>query len=446
MSAEFEQFLGMAERELPQFPYIKRSNAKRWFDTVAANKELNLETEFWKLKHLGESESAIIVANILGEMAPNKVFPADVYRRKMMIDLPEVISPAKEFSLEHEDETRALFEKEYAEQYGWTRADDLMAQLHAELRGSEYTQALSYSGGDLFYTTDNQIVLVNYHTPYRNVVPEVAPLKYSCQTHQGLVVYKDALGVDIDQMILVYGVHPKSFVPNRTKELYIEAMEIIRDETIEQLIKYKASEFMTESVWQGQEPNVNTLEIAKQLEALDKEYTALRVDEKDSKAEADVVAAKMSEIIAGLNLVERKEVVSRMDTYARPSVTEIIPEMTDEETELAIKARMGDNVDIKTFQKSVDITFDPEKVLAKFLELHPDFDMSEFEVKKISWNKQELLDKGVISRDDVTTKVTWSLSKKTLAQIGNINPASEGGLKEPVGEETSIEKKGLSPE
>lgn len=445
-SSDFEQFLALAEQELPQFPHIKKANAKRWFDSLKGDPIHGLDWHFWRLKRLGGSEGGVIVANVLGEPAPFDTYPVDIYRRKLMIDPLEESTPAMIFGNEKEDETQALFESSVADQYGWRRADDLRAQLRAAIRSKDYVFPLGYTEDDLFYDENNDLILVDYKTPYRKEVPEYSPLEYASQLHQGRIVFKEALGVDIKQTILAYGVHPKSFLRSRTKELFLEVFEVDYDDNIHNILMEEATKFIRGHVWAGVEPNQDTLVVAKQLEELDREYTALRIEEKDSKAEAEVVGSRMSEIIAGLDETKRKEVVSRMDTYARPSVTEVLPSMTDEEIEKAIKEKLGDYVDVDKFKKKEETSYDAEALKAELLKLNPDFDLKPFEVKKITWNKNEILDKGVVSKDDLTTKVTWSLSKKTLAEIGNISPASEGSSEKRIGEETSNAKKGLSPE
>lgn len=394
-SERFEDFWAKAQAMLKQASRIDLADAKRWWESLDADR---FHDESWHLRRLtavGGSEAGALVAARLGLPAPFDVLPEDLWDRKLMRVPLEPANDAMTFGNQHEPDTQAAFEDRIAGR-GWVRADDAMAKLESAMQDGALDGPIGYSPDDLFIDGQGRYVLVDYKTPYRLSPPQgddPVPLAYGAQLHQGRAAF-ERVGIKVERMLLVYGLHPKSWLPERDRgenpQIKLTIFEVDHSPELTAHVLEGAQALM-DAVLSGDRPDAISPETAEQVRSLDARLLSLRVASARIEADIKAVTDDLNEIVKSIP----DRLLSRLDSVARPAIS-YSPAVTDDELTQAIEAS---GQDVAGFRKKGKPVLDVEALLARVRELDPDFKDADFMRVPESWDVGAL--REAIRREDL---------------------------------------------
>lgn len=407
-SERFEDFWAKASIMLPQASRIDPEDARRWWESLDTDR---FHDELWHLRRLarvGGSEAGSLVAARLGLPAPFDVLPEDLWDRKLMRLPLEVPNDAMVFGNQYEPETQAAFE-DRIKGHGWTRADEAMTTLAQAMTEGTLDGPMGYSPDDLFQDSAGRYVLVDYKTPYRLAPPgpdETVPLGYGSQLHQGRAVFGQ-IGIQVERMLLVYGIHPKSWLPARERgdnaKIKLAIFEVDHSPELTAHVSEGAQALM-DAVMHGERPDAIAPELAERIRGLGDRMLSLRAAQASLDSELKAVAHEMSGLVEAIP----DRLLPRLESVARPAIS-YTPAVPDEELAEAIQAS---GQEVAGFRKEGKPSLDVEALLLRVKELDPEFQEKDFMRTPESWDVGAL--REAVRREDLpaeifTRSARWSV-------------------------------------
>lgn len=444
----YDEFLKKAELRLPQFSLIDPANMQLWYEKITSMEPGRIEWHLNRLANVGGSEIGVFVAESLGEPAPFNRTPTDVYRSKMMLDAPEATNEAMSFGTDREGDTRDLF-TEMALAVGWRQADEALILFEERARSTECFGGLGYSPDDLFINTEGQLVIVDYKTPYRKD-PEDAPLGYRAQLHQGGLIARTELGLSKNDpliangtpMLLVYGIHPESYVKTRTNELYLKSFDVDHDLKIEEIIKKTRASFFRDFVLKGQTPPIggkplslglaNTIDSivdqGNELANIRAQIDAINEEAKNKLAPMVKRVAELTESMSAQLIgsgENREEVIKEIKRASIP-VTPAITNTLAVEIEEVKKFAKDHGIDIAPYigiKTSKDM--DSGLLIQALLEAKPETNPGDFFHKTEVADAASMIKSGAFPEDYFKSSVSWRASKAKMSDQKEVALAVE---------------------
>lgn len=426
----YDEFVKKAELRLPQFSLIDPANMQRWYEKITSKEPERLEWHLNRLANVGGSEIGVFVAEAFGEPTPFNRTSTDVYRSKLMIDAPEEPNDAMSFGTKREAETQKVF-TEMALSVGWRRADDALLLFKDRSESPDSFGGLGYSPDDLFVNTEGQLVIVDYKTPYRKD-PDDAPLGYRSQLHQGGLIARTELGLDKNDpliangtpMLLVYGIHPNSYVKTKADEIYLKSFDVDHDPKIDEIIEKTRDSFFKDFVMKSRSPSygltdtINTIvEQGNELAKIRAEIDAINDEAKSKIAPMVKRAAELTEsmsrqlIAAGDDRDEVVREIKRASIPATPAITNSV--VVDMEV---VKAFARDNgIDIAPYistKTSKDL--DSDLLIQALLKAKPETNPNDFFVKTEIADASAMIDSGAFPKEYFSSSVSWRVSKAKM--------------------------------
>lgn len=388
----YEEFVELARARLAQFPLIDQGNMKEWYNLVCTNEPHRLVWHLNRLANIGGSEIGVLVAKAMGLPQPFDVTPDDLYQAKMMITAPGAPEEAMAFGATREIETQAAFEV-MAFGAGWRRATEIIEAFDVRANDSGLAGGLGYSPDDCFFDANGNIVLVDYKTPYRKMPDEEGmPIGYASQLHQGKLIIdreiKTKLGLDVDvAMLLVYGIHPESWIQGRTRELQLLPFDIDYNEQITQEIIRAEQTFFPSYVLKGVSPAEESKLKAEELAVEIRRMGDLRAQIEELQAVQNEIEKRVSQVIIAsdeevINQIKKIENLPLSIAIGKPKLLLGIPEL---------KAfAKANNLDAAGVINESLGGFDQDLVTAKLKELSPQIDLDSLKIKVEKVNAEAL--------------------------------------------------------
>lgn len=434
---KYDEFVEQARELLPQFALIKPDNMKRWHEVAMVNDPDRLMWHLERLRTVGGSESGVIVADSLGLPPPFGNRPVDIYNAKLMISQITKSNDAMSFGTKHEDMVRDTFH-EAATRKGWTRADKVLALMELRKRDPAVVGGLGYSPDDAFIDPTGKLHIVDYKTPYRSEPSADVPVGYVSQLHQGRRVAIDELGIDKDDpmvangvgMLLVYGIHPKSYVPSRTSKLRLKPYTIHTNDEIDRVIREEVATFFDRHILSLTPPGEIMSDQSTQIVEQIDELVRLRADAARIEAEITSITAQLNaRITESGNLAKQKAVadaVKRAGAAIMPVISVgLSKKLTAEQVKAATKDMEGEFV---TTQKSKepDPALMMERMTALAVQAGVDAPaVGEFLTNETVINKDALIEHmDSLPKDFFALSISWRENKTANAERNSVESPS----------------------
>lgn len=434
---KYDEFVELARTLLPQFALIKPDDMKRWHEVAMINDPDRLVWHLERLRSIGGSESGVIVADVMGMPPPFGNRPVDIYNAKLMISQITKSNEAMSFGTKHEDVVRDTFH-DAAYRKGWRRAEDVLARMELRKQDPAAVGGLGYSPDDAFIDQTGKLHIVDYKTPYRSEPSANVPVGYVSQLHQGRRVAIDEIGIDKDDpmiangvgMLLVYGIHPKSYVPSRTNTLRLKPYTIHENVEIDRVIREEVATFFDRHIMCLTPPGEIITDQSVQMVEQINELVRLRTDAERINTEIAAITAQLNARITGAgNLAKQKAVadaVKRTGVAIMPVINvSLSKKLTADQVNAATKDMEGEFV-TKQKSKEPDPALMMERMTALAAQAGVDAPaVGEFLTDETVINKDALVEHmDSLPKDFFALSISWRENKAAKEERNSLEAPS----------------------